>query len=391
MKPMTRFVSPLSGFKPEDLLYPLRATFCVSFILGSLIHLGLVAIDPFEEQARKAPKPLTTKFVKREPRLTKPLELRKIPQPKRQMVKREMHLAAARMDQVQATASFNTKAVIGNVSTPTVALFPGLARRMSRDVKTLEMVPPVLTGTRSSENKIDMALELMDVNSMNTGRYRAIIIEDPTDRQNITGFIRFAHVQSARSIEFGRGGIGSRAIDAVRDALNEFTGIGADYEGYLTFDDSRMMEIPIIFSSGGANESESEALSRYLLAGGFVFGGIPFEGLEKYGGLVVGRDIWKQRLPDDHPIYSSFFDIKGGAPAYDQGGWSGKQGIHSWSKNEGYYVKGRLAGITFGWGVGLGFIDELERTRNHQLVVNTMVYALTQEGSMTKRLMQMVN
>ena len=150
------------------------------------------------------------------------------------------------MDLVQDTASFNTKAVFGNVSTPTVALFPGLARRMSRDVKTLEMVPPVLTGTRSPENKIDMALELMDVNSMNTGRYRAIIIEDPTDRQNITGFIRFAHVQSARSIEFGRGGIGSRAIDAVRDALNEFTGIRADYEGYLTFDDSRMMEIPII-------------------------------------------------------------------------------------------------------------------------------------------------
>ena len=132
--------------------------------------------------------------------------MRKIPQPIRQMGKRGIHLAAARMSQEQAPASFNTKAVIGKGSTPAVAVFPGLARRMSRDVKTLEMVPPVLTGTRSSENKIDMALELMDVNSMNTGRYRAIIIEDPTDRQNITGFIRFAHVQSARSIEFGRGG-----------------------------------------------------------------------------------------------------------------------------------------------------------------------------------------
>ena len=124
-----------------------------------------------------------------------------------------------------------------------------------------------------------MALEMMDVNSMDTGRYRAMVVQDPNDRQSVTGFVRFAHVQSARSIEFGGGGINSFAIDEVRDALNEYTGIKAEYDGNITYDDSRLMEIPIIFSGGGANESELEMIARYLLAGGFVFGGINFEAL----------------------------------------------------------------------------------------------------------------
>ena len=58
------------------------------------------------------PRPLSTKFIKREPRLSKPLELRKIPQPKRQMARCEVQLAKARMDQVQATAAFNTRSLI---------------------------------------------------------------------------------------------------------------------------------------------------------------------------------------------------------------------------------------------------------------------------------------
>ncbi len=392
MSPSSRFSSPVSGFDPSELLGRLRKLFLACLLLAALLHLGLVAVDPFKEQAAKAPKPLTTKFIKREPRLTKPLELRKIPQPKRKMVKREVKLAAARMDQVEATAAFNTGAVIGQVANPRVAL----SRASTFSTANLEprtIVPEMLAGSRAPENKIDMALEMMDVKSMDTGRYRAMVVQDPKDRQNVTGFVRFAHVQSARSIEFGRGGISSFFIDEVRDALNEYTGIEAKYEGYITYDDSRLMEIPIIFSAGGANESELEMICRYMQAGGFVFGGANFKSLEKYGGMVSGRDFWAERLQDDHPVFSAFFDIRGGAPSSYQGGQlaSGKQGVNPWNRTTGYFVKGRLSGISFSWGTGLGNRREKEAGRNRQLVVNVIIYALTQEGSMTQRLMQMVN
>ena len=171
-----------------------------------------------------------------------------------------------------------------------------------------------ITGTRTVENRIDMALEMMDVNSMDTGRYRAIIIQDPNDRQALQGFINMASVVSARSRELGRGGLNVRTIDILRDALNDYTGLQADFVGTITYDDSRIMEMPIIIPSGTPNESEMENLAHYLLAGGFVFGSIWTEALEKYAGLVSGQDFWTERLADDHPVYSAYFDLKGACP-----------------------------------------------------------------------------
>ena len=165
--------------------------------------------------------------------------------------------------------------------------------------------------------------------------------------------------------------------------LDQYTGIQAEYLGLITYDDERLLEVPIIFSAVPGNESEMERMAQYLLAGGFVtsgLGGGTWEGLEKYGGLVKGRDFWTERIPDDHPIYTAYFDLDRGGPATTGATSSGKAGTISWSATIGYFVKGRLAGITFARG---GFTD--------YMMVNVIVYALTQEGSMTQRLMHMVN
>ena len=188
------------------------------------------------------------------------------------------------------------------------------------------------------------------------------------------------------------GRLNMRTIDILRDALNDYTGLQADFVGTITYDDSRIMEMPIIIPSGTPNESEMENLAHYLLAGGFVFGSIWTEALEKYAGLVSGRDFWTERLPNDHPVYRAYFNLKGGVPTGVGATPNGKQGVQSWNVLTGYFVKGRLAGITsrqgFGWELHLSGADS---TRSLQLAVNVIVYALTQEGSMTQRLMQMVN
>lgn len=44
-----------------------------------------------------------------------------------------------------------------------------------------------------------------------------------------------------------------------------------------------------------------------------------------------------------------------------------------------------------GIGGSLGFAAERDATRILQFAVNTVIYALTQEGSMTQRLMQIVH
>ena len=176
--------------------------------------------------------------------------------------------------------------------------------------------------------------------------------------------------------------------------INEYTGLKAEFLGFITFDDPRLMEVPIILPQGAPNEAEMANLAQYLISGGFSFSGINGEALEKYGGLINGKDFWSERLPEDHPVYTSFFDLSGGMPfGYSPSLGQGKLGVRPWNYLRGYYIKGRLASVTPGDG-GWGWENDGrggDSTRQLQLAVNIIIYALTQEGSITQRLMQMVN
>ena len=389
-----RFASPTQDFDLNSLVHRLRRGFFIALASAVALLLIVVAINPFKEEEKKTPRPLTTKFIKREPRLTKPLELRKIPQPKRQLARREVQLAQARMDQVQATASFNTRSLIAGVSGSGIRLSGQSAFRPTNTM-TIEpkLTAAAVTSTRTSEHKIDMGLEMLDVNNMDTGRYRAIIVQDATDKQAIKGFVKLATVVSGRALS-GSAGLNTQTLDRLRDVINEYTGLKAEFVGRVTYDDPSMMEVPIIYPYGGPNEAEMANLAQYLMSGGFTFGGLHGEALEKYGGLVQGKDFWSERLPEDHPVYTSFFDLGGGMPfGYPPSMGQGKLGVRPWNYLMGYYIKGRLVGITPGDG-GWGWENEImggSSTRQLQLAVNIIIYALTQEGSITQRLMQMVN
>ena len=389
----TRFASPTQDFDLDTLARRLRRGFAIALAFAVALLLVIVAINPFEEAEKKAPRPLTTKFIKREPRLTKPLELRKIPQPKRQLARREVQLAQARMDQVQATASFNTRSLIAGVGGSGIRL-SGQSTFSPTGTMTLEpkLAAAAVTSTRASEHKIDMALEMLDVNNMDTGRYRAIIVQDATDKQAIKGFVKFAQVVSSRALA-GNAGLNVQTIDRLRDVVNEYTGLKAEFLGRVSFDDPRLMEVPIILPYGSPNETEMANLAQYLMSGGFTFSGIYGEALEKYGGLVRGKDFWSERLPEDHPVYTAFFDISGGMPFGYPSSTGGKSSVRPWNYLRGHYIKGRLASVTPGDG-GWGWENEIsggDSTRQLQLAVNIIIYALTQEGSITQRLMQMVN
>ena len=131
-----------------------------------------------------------------------------------------------------------------------------------------------------------------------------------------------------------------------------------------------------------------ENLARYLIGGGFVilsdrvphpvnppdyFAKYWSEALVKYGGLIAGQDFYKQRLAPGHPIYNAFFEHNGSYSTTNR--WLP-------TVRWGYFVKGRL--------VGISSPEWHDFAKNYKMAVNTAIYALTQEGSITQRLMQMV-
>ena len=53
-----------------------------------------------------------------------------------------------------------------------------------------------LEGTRQGADEIDLSLELMDVQAMDTGRHRAMVVVDPKDRRNLKGFLYLSNIHS---------------------------------------------------------------------------------------------------------------------------------------------------------------------------------------------------
>ena len=247
-------------------------------------------------------------------------------------------------------------------------------------------------------------------------RYQAKIRYDPGAPQSISGFLRLARVSSATMGSAGvfMSGGNPRDLDAIIDAVNEFTDVEAEFTGDIPYGHPALLDLPIVIPQSEPNEAELEQISRYLIAGGFIFDielGLDLyrEGLEKYGGLVWGRDAWVESLPDNHPIFFSYFSIAGGLPAVSLSTVPGSIERGSAQPIRGLFINDRLAGVVFkalasqelpGTTVGgvnpflVPQVDEeaihqrLERRsdpRLRQMMVNIVVYALTQDGSIAQR------
>lgn len=232
-----------------------------------------------------------------------------------------------------------------------------------------------------------------------TGQLQVMVRYDrPGDPQSIHGFVHLGRVQSMRVTQAGASGADSsagtqlRQLDALIDALDNFTSLEADFASTLTYADPRLFSLPIAVPQSRPNETEMDQFAHYLLEGGFVLAlDDKFEeyreGLEKYGHLVWGQDVWTEHLPDDHPLFSAYFAIKGGVPRSDQQREAGRPPVE---RLNGLFVKGRLAGVEFELPQPTRKAERDTDTARLQLGVNIVVYALTQEGSLTQRLMQRV-
>ena len=120
MSHVSRFQCASSPLRLKALLRTRRA-FSVSLLLGVAAHLSLTQLAGSQD-AQKAAKPLTTQFVKRQPRLTKPLELKKRPQPKRRPVERRMVSVKARMLRGQRGPRFQATARLRGLARPSVSI-----------------------------------------------------------------------------------------------------------------------------------------------------------------------------------------------------------------------------------------------------------------------------
>ena len=418
---MSRFVCPSASLSLKLLLKRMRRAIWMGVAVSMAIHLSFTAWSGLAEEERMA-KPLTTQFIKRQPRLTKPLELKKRPRPKRRQIRREMVSVRARADRHDVSSSVLPMQLVESLARPQVNV--GRITRFQDIVLEPATVAQAISGTMKAKEAVNMSLEMIDLESLDTGKYHAMVIQDPNDKRNVRGFFHLAivHIHSLAMLAGTNCNRSDAAIAKLIQAVNEYTDIKADVKYRCDFDSQELFKTPWIYAGAWQpfqlTESELDNLGKYLVSGGFLFGEEwiwvrynSFEGSEKafanmYKGALAtqgyerDRDWVFERVPSEHPIFHCFFDFQDIPTGY------------TWSAISEYpqYIQSGLMGVTIGnrlaatfdhksimaawygkgWS-GAGSTDQMAQQRRAvQFGINTIVFALTQEGSITHRVMEEV-
>ena len=419
-------------------------------VLSLALHLLVIFGLPRHERITHFPvqPPIMVKFTKKRP-LPRTLARRQRPQ-QRPLVRRPALQAAPVVAMRPAPSA----------SRP-LPLFQSSALRLPTATLPNQLVMPVpdfparhigphlqagaLEGTRQGADEIDLALELMDVEAMDTGQHRAMVVVDPKDRRQLKGFLYLSSVHSEaleraeasaaseRSGGWSRSIAEQRMLQGLADKMSERTGVHTQVLDGLALDDPRLMQVPFLLltvrSQVAFTQAEAKNLGRYLTSGGFLYADIVSQPLSLAGGyqhdLPALRDFIRQafgqidyaehkdwsfvRLPPEHPLYHCFYDVD----SLPRGFWD----IMFWYWNtgsrfelspnylEGIEVDGRIVGVYSQKCYAEMWAGEAERIREadraadkagrfdtgadelpvYDLGVNIVVYALTREGSLARQ------
>jgi hypothetical protein len=176
-------------------------------------------------------------------------------------------------------------------------------------------------------------------------------------------------------------------------SLVDYTNLRVDpEERVVALADPAMLTAPFCYLAGHKlvefNAAEARNFERYVRNGGFVFvddcnhdiDGLFATTFERQMAEIFGAEALK-KLPNDHAIYSSFFEFEDGPPAtsFELNGW-GDDLIHDYLK--GIEIDGRLGVLYSNKDYGCEWDYDWRNKRflaedNTKFAVNIILYALT--------------
>lgn len=251
-------------------------------------------------------------------------------------------------------------------------------------------------GSVRGEGIPEEGKQIVDPDSLDTGKYRAVVILDSTDKRKIQGFFHLAQVFSVRM----DGRPNPRALPNLVEAVNEYTSIEVDLTSILELGSRELRKAPWIFLAPEQTISfadyEIKNLGKYFEEGGFL---LADAGLE----IGSGRDVFIRqaikdalnsvgartrfrRLRQSHPIYHCFFDFDGPPPAIVGG--VGGVGRGNPDYLIGVELGRRLVAVISYQNLAAtweNMANSTDTARHLQFGINTIVFALTQEGGITRK------
>ncbi|WP_420430150.1 DUF4159 domain-containing protein [Kordiimonas sp.] len=194
------------------------------------------------------------------------------------------------------------------------------------------------------------------------------------------------------SYESGDWEVDERAPANILNSLIEYTTIRVDLrERIVALEDPAMLTAPFCYMAGHRlvefNHSERQNFETYVRNGGFVFvddcnhdiDGLFARTFESQMEEIFGAEALK-KIPNDHPIYSSFFKFNGPpSTGLELNGW-GDDLVHDYLK--AIEINGRIAVLYSNKDYGCEWDYDFRNKRwltvdNTRFAVNIVVYAMT--------------
>lgn len=398
-----RFESATRNLDVHRLEHESRTTLAIGIVFALvfqvLIAIGIGHLAPENTVAR----PTTMHLAIQPPRMTRPFVFRKQPITERTMSR---HISVRDMRSVvtgitpHGTVRIDCDAgFVYDGSIPEFVV-------CDCDTALAPAVGEVFSLASIGRAPRSLKTELLDIDDLDTGQYRALITIDPDNRANTEGFVYLSMLWGVDLTPTYK-----RAVRHLIDAVNGFTNVVAKSDQHLFVGDNHLHESPfVLMSTDQAFELtrlEAENFGRYLKNGGFAvldngdsekdFG--PAEAsLKQAVRDALGPDARFTPIPNDHRLYHSFFDFDDGPPQGSENELvdiaESPDSLYAYYEItlpeavyflEGVFLDDRLAAVYS----GKGYAECWEKTDTNisqlRMGVNMVMFALTQEGGIAQQ------
>ena len=403
-----RFRGPSDAIDMKRLERETRAALFLGIIVAIVFHAAIGAWFTYRRTEVQVAKPLTMELVIKPPRLQHPF-----------IVKKE----SARRQEIEGTVPRYDKPFrpveVQDIELPDI-LRPVSAPKFDEVIITSQVFLPHPEYTydiempilRTPDLRISMREEMISLDDLDYGRYKAMVIQDPYDRQAVSGFVYLPTVwtEQLRPPDDVK-----RGILHLAEALIRYTDINAVHDTHIYLSDRRLHNLPFIYITTDdmfeLTAIELDNLGYYLRNDGFAVldNGLP---IYEYGKAeaslrqalrdALGYYAIFEPIPDDHPLYHCFFQFDEGPPIGAEIGMnntisnptSGERATNYQMTKpvhylEGVWINNRLVAIYSDKGYALRWKDLTNNNPQLKMGVNMVVFALTQQGGIAQRRMDL--
>ena len=371
-------------------------------LIGLLVSIALFASGVIYLVAVptevKAPPPAILQFIIRKPRPTKAFELKRQRLIPRAMTKQVTALKPRLV--APSVRRFTAPSVFGRVEAFEYTVDTDV--QIDLQMGPIQLSAATVTGTKEPEKRIALREELLDLKALDTGKYKGLVIQDPTDRRKVKGFVYLATAWGNNLEPTFTSA--AKAIPNLVDAINAQTGISARVDDHLFIDSAELFRTPFVYITADEafelTEREIKSLGEYMRRGGFVFVDNAVPAAEYGPAEAALRQIFRdalgaqgqlQRIRNSHPIYHSFYDFDDGPPVGEE---MDSRGTTVYSALfipkpvyflQGIFLGDRLVAVYSDMGYCHVWARNFGNEPQLRFGINVVIFALTQEGSIAQQ------